>query len=115
MKKNNSIQERIKSFTPLGRLIKEEEKDEKFRLVLDRARLRVSIARAIKTAREKANLTQEELAEAINTSQSVIGRLESLKDKRLPSLEILVKISFVTKRKIVAEQDRVHFELVANS
>lgn len=107
------IAERVSSYPTLKEYIKEQEKDPEFKDLLDRSRLRVAVARAIKLAREKAGLTQAELAKALNTTQSVIGRLESLKDNRLPSLELLVKIAEITQKRLVVDQPGLHLELVA--
>ena len=104
---------RIKELSSLDEIIKGHERDPGFKVILDRARLRVAVARAIKAAREKAGLTQAELAEALCISQPMIGRLESLKDKRVPSLEFLAKISAVTRKKLVLDQPSIHIELVA--
>lgn len=101
----------LKELPSLEEMIKEQEKDPEFKGLMDRFRIRVAVARAIKLAREKAGLTQEELAEALNLTQPVIGRLESLKDKRLPSLDLLAKISKVTHKRIVVDQSGFHLEL----
>ncbi len=111
--KKQTRKDRIKELPSLDEIVRGHKRDPKFKAILDRARLRVAVARAIKTAREKARLTQAELAEALGISQPMIGRLESLKDKRVPSLELLAKISAVTKKKLVLDQPSIHMELVA--
>lgn len=100
-----------KDIHSLEDVIKRREKDYEFKILLDKARLRVAIARQIKIAREKAGLTQSELADAIGISQPMIGRLEGLKDKRLPSIELLVKIASITRKKLVVNQPGFHLEL----
>jgi ribosome-binding protein aMBF1 (putative translation factor) len=52
------------------------------------------LAHAIIEARNKAGLTQEELAERMNTSQSTIARLES--GKAMPSGKTLSKLAKAT-------------------
>ena len=79
-------------------VIKKREKDREFKTLLDKARLRVTIAGQIKIAREEAGLSQSELADALGISQPMIGRLEGLKDNRLPSIELLAKIASITKK-----------------
>ena len=109
-----AIRDRIKEFPSIEDIIKKKEKsDPEFRTGLERARLRVAIARQIKIAREKAGMTQAELAEALELPQSVIGRLEGLKDKRLPSLDLLTRIARVTQKKLVIDYGTAHLELVA--
>lgn len=51
--------------------------------------LEYEIARALILARVEANMTQEEVAQKMNTTQSVIARLES--GKRFPSLQTIYK------------------------
>lgn len=68
-------------------------KDKEIRILFEEERARTEIAHAVRVARLKANLTQEELAKKIDTSQSVIARLESGTDKRTPSLPLLAKIA----------------------
>lgn len=111
--RKRTLKDRIKELPSLDEIVKEHEREPGFKTLLDHARLRVAVARAIKTAREKAGLSQAELAGALGISQPMIGRLESLKDKRVPSLELLAKISAVTKRKLVLDQPSLHLELVA--
>lgn len=92
-------------------VINKQEKDHEFKILLDKARLRVAIARQIKIAREEAGLSQSELADALGISQPMIGRLEGLKDNRLPSIELLAKIASITKKKLVVNQPGFHLEL----
>ena len=94
--------------------LKENKCDATYGAALDRARLRVAIAREIKTIRESAGFTQGELASALGLRQSVIGRLESLKDRRLPSLDLLARIASVTKKRLVVDQAALHLELAVS-
>lgn len=111
--KRKMAQHRIHELRSIEEIIKEHEKDREFKTLLDQARLRVAIARQIKLARERAGLTQSELAKALGVTQPMIGRLESLKDKRLPSIELLARISAITKKRLVVDQPKLHLELVA--
>ena len=56
-------------------------------------RSKTEIANAVRTARLQANLTQAQLAKLIGTTQSVIARLESGSDKRVPSIPLLARIA----------------------
>lgn len=112
MKKQNT-QHRLSELRSIEEIIKRHEKDHEFKPLLDQARLRVAIARQIKVAREKAGLTQAELAEALGVTQPMIGRLESLKDKRLPSIELLARIAAITKKRLVIHQPTIDLELAA--
>lgn len=111
--KRRTTQHRLSELRSIEGIIKEHERDREFKALLGQARLRVAIARQIKLAREKAGLTQAELAKALGVTQPMIGRLESLKDKRLPSLELLAKIAAVTKKRLVIDQPKLHLELAA--
>ncbi|MFQ5780346.1 MAG: helix-turn-helix transcriptional regulator [Nitrospiria bacterium] len=93
--------------------IRKQEKDPEVKALVDRAQLKMEIAYAVKMAREKAGLTQAELADALGITQSIIGRLEGMKDKRLPGLDLLTKISKVTRNRLVINQNNFHFDLVA--
>ena len=52
----------------------------------------------IKLARVECDLTQEQLAQKINTKQKNISRYET--ESSMPSIETLVKIANVLKKKI---------------
>jgi len=105
------IHTRIKDIYSLEDVIKRRGKDREFKTLLDKARLRVAIARQIKIAREEAGLSQSELAYALGISQPMIGRLEGLKDNRLPSIELLAKIASITRKKLIVNQPGFHLEL----
>lgn len=107
------LAEKLKNLPTIGEIVRKHEEDAAFRPILDRARLRVAIAREIKRARENARFTQADLAEALGVSQAMIGRLESLKDKRIPSLELLAKVAAATGSKITLDQPRLHIEVAA--
>ncbi len=64
------------------------------------------LARALIRARVRAGLTQEQLAERMETSQSVIARLESGRSR--PSTQTLERIAAATgtKLRIRFERDR---------
>ena len=60
--------------------------------------LEFAVAKSIIQARTKAHLTQQEIAEKIGTTQSVIARLES--GKVTPSVSTLQKIAVATHTKL---------------
>jgi ribosome-binding protein aMBF1 (putative translation factor) len=65
-----------------------------------------AISRMIVTMRRKAKLTQAELAHRAHTAQSVIARLESGRDTRMPSLGLLARIATAAKAKL-----KLNFEM----
>lgn len=68
-----------------------------------------AIARMIVEIRRKAHLTQIELAKRAETTQSVIARLESGGDSRVPSLGLLLRIAAAAHAKL-----RINFEIEEN-
>lgn len=68
-------------------------KDPFVRVRYEEEHAKTEIAAAVKAARQKAGLTQAELAKKIETTQSVIARLESGADSRSPSLPLLARIA----------------------
>lgn len=50
--------------------------------------------------RNKAHLTQSQLAEKAGTTQPVIARLESGADTRIPSLALLARIAAASQAKL---------------
>jgi ribosome-binding protein aMBF1 (putative translation factor) len=67
--------------------------DDELRMFYEEERAKTQLAMAIKAARQKAKLTQAELAKKVKTTQSVIARLESGSDSRVPSLPVLARIA----------------------
>jgi len=66
-------------------------KDPKFRKAYEESQLEYEIARAIIRARIERGLTQKQLAEKLNTKQSVISRVESA--TTTPSLSFLKRLA----------------------
>ena len=80
----------VKSAEPFFRALL---KNPEVRIAYEEERTKSRIAMAVRAARLKANLTQAKLAEKIGTTQSVIARLESGADKRVPTLPLLAHIA----------------------
>jgi transcriptional regulator with XRE-family HTH domain len=69
-------------------------KDKKYRKAHDELAAEFALARAVIDARAKAGLTQEQLAERMDTTQSVIARLESGRTR--PSTQTLERLAAAT-------------------
>ena len=82
----------MKVFT-LNDAIKKQSKDREFKEFYDRELLINVIAKMAVERRQAVSLTQSELAKRAGTTQSVIARLESGTDKRIPSLDLLARIA----------------------
>lgn len=74
---------------PLARQMR----DPKFRNAFNARRAMHEISRAVAAIRESQSLSQAELAERLHTAQSVISRLESGRDNRVPRLDTLAGIA----------------------
>jgi len=92
---------------------KEEKKDKSLALHMNKFRLRIAIVKAIKKARENAGMTQAQLAKALSVPQPLIGRLEGMKDTRLPELPLLFMISHVTKKRLKIKEDDYLLEVAS--
>ncbi len=75
--------------------LKEELKDPEFRKYFEEERQALALAIKIARLREKAGLSQQDLAELMNTSQQAISRLESGEYEGF-TLKTLKKIAEVT-------------------
>ena len=80
--------------------IEEKLNEEEFITYFDRSQIISNISQRIYEMRIKSGLSQKELAEKANTTQPVIARLESGKDNRVPSLDLLDKIAHAVNKKI---------------
>jgi len=59
------------------------------------------LAQEIALLRKAQHISQAQLAKEIKTSQQVISRLESPRDKRMPSLELLDRVARALNRKLI--------------
>jgi predicted transcriptional regulator len=73
-------------------------KNKEVRIKYENEKIQSEIAIAVRKIRIHANLTQSRLAEKVGTTQSVIARLESGTDMRVPSIPLLARIGDVCKR-----------------
>lgn len=69
-------------------------KDKEYRKAYAELTPEFAVARAVIDARAKAGLTQEQLAQRMDTTQSVIARLESGRSK--PSTQTLERLAIAT-------------------
>jgi transcriptional regulator with XRE-family HTH domain len=60
----------------------------------------MNFAKMIIELRHSANLTQQQLAKKAKTTQSVIARLESGIDERIPSIDLLARIANASHTKL---------------
>ena len=86
-------------------VLKKELKDSEFSFYFEHEKAISAIARLVRDARQKATLTQTELAKRAKTSQAVIARLESGMDQRIPSLDLLERIAHALKAKLMLRFD----------
>ncbi len=84
----------ITSWTDFDYVKKKWLKDPAFQKAYEELAFEYKIALELIHARSKSGLTQEELAQKMGTTQSVIARLES--GKTLPSLKTLYKYAQAT-------------------
>jgi ribosome-binding protein aMBF1 (putative translation factor) len=87
-------QKRVK---PAELFFKKMLKNQEIRIKYEEEKIKSEIAMAVRKARMNAHLTQSVLAQRVGTTQSVIARLESGTDKRVPSIPLLARIGDVCK------------------
>jgi len=81
-------------------------KNKEFKIYFDRAEAERKIAQEIALLRKPHHLTQAQLAKETGTKQQVISRVESPKDKRMPSFEFLDRIAKTFNRRLVISLQR---------
>ena len=84
---------KIKRAISLKSVIDKNLKDPCFAELYQKEQLINAIAKMIYDIRKKTGMTQSEFAKEVQTTQPVIARLESGKDSRTPSLDLLMRIA----------------------
>lgn len=81
-----------KNIVPAKPYVDRKLKKTSIRVLFEEERTKTEIARMIRAAREKAGMSQRELARKAKTTQGVVGRLEAGTDPRMPSLMLISKL-----------------------
>ena len=92
-----------RKYIPVEESFPEWEKDPKFIAAYDALEEEFALAGALIEARSKADMTQEQVAEAMGTTQTVIARLES--GRTMPSTRTLERFAKATGMRL-----RITFE-----
>ncbi len=90
-------------FIPVEESFRESEKDPKFMAAYDALEGEFALASALIEARSRADMTQEQVAAAMGTTQAVIARLES--GRTMPSTRTLERFAKATGTRL-----RITFE-----
>ncbi len=90
---------------PVRELASKWKQDPEFRKAYDALEDEFALARALITARAEAELTQEQLANAMGTTQAAIARLESGRAK--PSTRTLQRFAEATGTKLTIRFERI--------
>ena len=97
-----------KTYSSVKSIFAKDFKDPAFLIHYEEERSRSQLALAVSQARQAAGLTQAELAAKVQTTQSVISRLETGKDTRTPSLPLLARIAAATGKQLVVGFEPAH-------
>jgi len=90
-----------KAYRPARPFVDKILKDPGVRIYFEEERAKTEIAMAVRGARIHAGLTQIELAQAADTTQAVISRIETGTDSRVPSLTLLARIAAACKARLM--------------
>mgnify|MGYP001123746064 CR=1 FL=1 len=82
--------------------LKKDLRDPEFRKAFDEEEVCASLAIQIAKIRQKKNLTQQELAKRLHTTQQTISRLENI-DNRSYSLRTLIELAHVLEKRLKVE------------
>ena len=82
--------------------LKKDLRDPEFRRAFDEEEVCVSLAIQIAKIRQKKNITQQELARRLQTTQQNISRLEDI-DNRSCSLTTLIKVAHALDKRLKVE------------
>ncbi len=86
---------------PLKKVLEKKLKDPSFRHYFNTSRALSELCHSISKARQARGLTQAALAKSCSTTQSVIARLESGNNGRMPNLELLGRVAKALKLNLV--------------
>ena len=92
-----------RKFIPAGEVFREWRKDPEFMAAYDALEEEFAIASALIEARTRADMTQEQVAKAMGTTQAVVARLES--GRTMPSTRTLERFARATGTRL-----RITFE-----
>lgn len=95
-----------KTSNALKILKRRREKDPELQKFYEEEKTNLSAALAIRKAREEAGLTQEELAKKVETTQSVISRLEDA-DYEGHTLNMLHRIAEALHRRVIIKMSEI--------
>jgi DNA-binding XRE family transcriptional regulator len=87
----------------LDEFIEKSCKDPEFKKLYEKEQMINAISKMVYEMRERVGLTQAQFAKKAKTTQPVIARLESGRDSRTPSLELLMKIADAAGAKLNIE------------
>jgi ribosome-binding protein aMBF1 (putative translation factor) len=93
----------MRKYIPAEELFAEWRKDPQYVAAYDALEEEFALASALIKARGDADMTQQQVADAMGTTQAVVARLES--GKRLPSTRTLERFARATRTKL-----RISFE-----
>jgi len=82
--------------------LKKDLRDPEFRRAFNEEEVCVSLAIQIAKIRQKKNITQQELARRLQTTQQNISRLENI-DNRSCSLKTLIKVAHALDKRLKVE------------
>jgi len=82
--------------------LKKDLRDAEFRKAFDEEEVCASLAIQIAKIRQKKDLTQQELAKLLQTTQQTISRLEDINNRSL-SLKTLIKVAHVLDKRLKIE------------
>ncbi len=88
----------MRKYIPVGETIGEWQKDPKFVAAYDALEEEFALAAALIEARSRADMTQEEVAQAMGTTQAFVARLEG--GHNMPSTRTLKKFAEATGTKL---------------
>jgi ribosome-binding protein aMBF1 (putative translation factor) len=90
----------------LDQLVKKYSKNSDFKIAYEEHRFYLQVAHLIRDLREKAGMSQAEVAKKARVSQPMIARLERGDDNRTPTIETINRILTILGYHLVLEVRR---------